>query len=154
TVHHRRLLHELERKGLPRWLIRWVRSFLTSRSTVLSFDGADSAPFQQECGIPQGSPISPILFILYTSTLYEELRVAGVTAVGYADDTTILAFGRDTRETNRGLEAAHRICLAWAPRVGMQFDHRSTIRFTCRRNGGRPLRPSPRGRKSTPPNSR
>jgi hypothetical protein len=123
TVHHVRLLHTLREKGFPPWTVRWVRSFLTNRTATLAFDDALAQPARIHAGVPQGSPLSPILFLLYTSTLYDELRYApGTTTVGFADDTNILAFGRTTQQCVRALERAWGVCEAWAARNGMQFE--------------------------------
>ena len=73
TVNHARLLDILAKKGFPHWVIQWIKSFLTDRTVRLRFDGEESEPIPIIAGVPQGSPLSPILFILYISTLYEML---------------------------------------------------------------------------------
>ena len=51
-----------------------------------------------ESGVPQGSPLSSILFILYIASLYKALKkeYSIVSIIGFADDTNLLAFGRNT----------------------------------------------------------
>jgi hypothetical protein len=99
AVNHIRLLDVLRKKGLPHWLIQWVKSFLEGRSTTLQFDGYESKSIDIRTGVPQGSPLSPILFILYSSALYDGIRgVNGVVAVGFADDITLLSYGRTRDE--------------------------------------------------------
>ena len=63
TVNHTRLLDNLRIKGIPRWLICIISSFLQQRSTTLVFDGEEIGPWELCAGIPQGSPLSPILFL-------------------------------------------------------------------------------------------
>ena len=60
-VNHNRLLHELRRKHLPLEYIKWTESFLSDREVAICIDGryGDMKPVQN--GIPQGSPVSPIL---------------------------------------------------------------------------------------------
>ncbi|KAM4061472.1 reverse transcriptase (RNA-dependent DNA polymerase) [Hirsutella rhossiliensis] len=61
----------------------------------------DSSPLQ--CGLPQGSPVSPILFLLYTEPIYRLGHSQG--RFGYADDTAILCVGNSLDETTA--EASH-----------------------------------------------
>jgi len=72
-VNHTRLLDTLQQQGFPLWTIRWVKSFLTNRTASLHFDGETAAPRRLTAGDPQGSPLSPILFLLYTASLYTQL---------------------------------------------------------------------------------
>ena len=122
TVNHTRLLHTLQYQGFPLWAVRWVRSFLTDRTASLSFDGETTPPRRITAGVPQGSPLSPILFLLYTASLYTQLREhAGLIAVGFADDLNLLAFGKDTQESCRYLEGAWQTCRQWSRTRGMEF---------------------------------
>ncbi|KAM4058240.1 reverse transcriptase (RNA-dependent DNA polymerase) [Hirsutella rhossiliensis] len=63
----------------------------------------DSSPLQ--CGLPQGSPVSPILFLLYTEPIYRLGHSQG--RFGYADDTAILCVGNSLDETTA--EASHHV---------------------------------------------
>jgi hypothetical protein len=74
-------------------------------------------------GVPQGSPLSPILFILYIASLYEALKTAHplVSIVGFADDTNLLAFRKTPEATTQQLEKAWKTCLQWASTRGMAF---------------------------------
>ena len=59
-------------------------------------------------GVPQGSPLSPVLFILYIASLYKALKedYPLVSIVGFADDTNLLAFGRNSIANTSQLEKA------------------------------------------------
>ena len=122
TVNHTRLLHTLQYKGFPLWVVRWVRSFLEGRTARLHFDGESTLPHSITAGLPQGPSLSPILFLLYTASLYTQLQdYGGLIAVGFADDLNLLAFGKDTQETRRHLEGAWQTCRQWAQTRGMEF---------------------------------
>jgi hypothetical protein len=122
TVNHTRLLHILAEKGYPIWFIRWTSSFLEERTVQLYFDGATSSQRILTTGVPQGSPLSPILFILYISTLYEELERDGLIIVGFSDDTNLLVASRDAPENCQRLRRAYETCEKWAIRHGMVFE--------------------------------
>lgn len=138
-VNHHALLRTLWDKGVPPALIRFVESFLSDRSSKFSFDNQFSQTYPIKSGVPQGSPLSPILFIIFIGTLYDELeRVTGTSTIGFADDTNILAFGRTAEETVGRLGRAWAVCEEWARRRGMSFTPKKTklIHFTRKR---RPL---------------
>lgn len=118
-----RLLHVLRSKGIPKIIIDWVRSFSSDRTTTLRFDNKETATRNITAGIPQGSPISPILFLFYNGPLLEKIERAGlrVTPIGYADDINLLAYGRSTRDTCDTLTKAHKICEDWAQKYGAAF---------------------------------
>jgi hypothetical protein len=122
TVNHTRLLDTLQQQGFPLWTVRWVKSFLTGRTANLHFDGETAAPRQLVAGVPQGSPLSPILFLLYTASLYTQLKDhMGIVTIGFADDLNLLAIGKNTLETRNHLEGAWQTCLEWARTRGMEF---------------------------------
>jgi retron-type reverse transcriptase len=64
-VNHRRLLRTMVAKKLDGDLIEWTEDFLTNRTVQITVDGFDEEVSQINTGIPQGSPLSPILFAKY-----------------------------------------------------------------------------------------
>ena len=114
----------LERKGIPLWLSSWILSFCTSRSTTLVFDDSESSAIPIHCGVPQGSSLSPILFLFYISELHETVHFpfTGVSALGFADDTNLLAFGHSLKRNLLKLKNTHLKCLSWAARHGIVFS--------------------------------
>ena len=70
TVDHDILLHRLEHTfGFQGTALAWVRSYLSGRTQTVSIDGRLSSPTVIRYGVPQGSVLWPILFILYTQPL-------------------------------------------------------------------------------------
>ena len=96
---------------------------MTGRTTTLCFQGAESEPFQPRAGIPQGSPLSPILFLFYNAELIDiySKSILRVTASGFVDDVNILAYSQSTAGNCKKLEKVHERCLAWAKRFGLKF---------------------------------
>ncbi len=115
-VSHERLLHNLQKKGIPLSLVNWVRSFLADRTTSMVLGSQTTATRRVLAGIPQGSPVSPILFLFFNMELVEWCARSGykATAIGFMDDVNILAYSRSTEGNCRTLERVHAGCLAWA----------------------------------------
>ena len=94
-------------------------------------------PFLSMLASHKGSPLSPILFILYIASLYEALEeVAKISVIGFADDTNIIAFGQTAQENCRTLERAWAVCEKWSESRGMEFEpgQSELIHFSRTRN--------------------
>ena len=139
TVNHEWLEATLMGQGWPRWVTRWVASFLKDRVATLSFDDWVSEEVAVPAGVPQGSPISPLLFYLFMVPLYNRLRaVRGLATVGFADDTNLLACGTETAQCVATLEEGWAICEAWATERAMAFEPaKSSLLHFCRARAGR-----------------
>ena len=123
TVSHRRLIHNLRKRKIPKWITDWTASFLMERRTTLAINGRVTEEFAVRTGIPQGSPISPILYLFYNADLLEICERPGTntSALGFVNDVNVLAYGKSTEENCRTLERIHRKCELWAARHGSVF---------------------------------
>ncbi|KNG79995.1 putative reverse transcriptase [Aspergillus nomiae NRRL 13137] len=95
NVSHTRLLFNLRQLRLGHFA-DWLQSFLTNRSTRISLAGELSSEFSTPTGIPQGSPLSPILYLVYNTPLIRDLFVrrpqgGSTEAYGWIDDACVLA---------------------------------------------------------------
>jgi len=137
NISHERLLHILKRKGFLKWLTDFIQSFLTARKTHIKFTGYKSNWIQTQTGIPQGSPLSPILFLFFILDLLEKFQSpnSGTLGFGFIDNTNLITWGDSTVENCRQLEAAHNYYAAWANRHGATFAPKKyqLIHFTRRR---------------------
>ena len=66
TVPHRRLLHKLAAYGIKGNIQRWISAFLSDRCQVVVVNGEESKPAPVLSGIPQGSFLGPLLFVMYS----------------------------------------------------------------------------------------
>ena len=94
-VSKNRLLAILKDLKLPLSLILWVESFLSDRIIRLAFDGQIELFSSIKTGIPQGSPISPILFLIYIRNLFQS---RAVTFISYLDDIALLASSKSFKK--------------------------------------------------------
>ncbi|KAJ5481378.1 reverse transcriptase [Penicillium sp. IBT 31633x] len=88
-VAHERLAHCLRKRRIPEEMVRWILSFLRDRSTTLVLQEGPMGTHPVATGIPQGSPLSPILYLFYNADLIDELHAAAAgkaLVTGYIDD--------------------------------------------------------------------
>ncbi len=78
--------------------------------------GYNTNAFSTHTGIPQGSPLSPILFLFYNANLVDICNPPTLPAsgIGFVDDVNALAFGKSTEKNCRTLQTVHERCLDWA----------------------------------------
>ena len=108
-------------KGIPQWITNFTASFLERRTTSVVLGSFRGDKISTTTGIPQGSPLSPILFLFFASTLLPILRTESSSAVGFVDDTNILTWSNTTEENCRNLEQLHDKCVVWAKSHGVKF---------------------------------
>jgi hypothetical protein len=85
-VPYQRLLKKMERYKISETVIKWVESFLNDRKQKVTVNGAESKNHKVTSGIPQGSVLGPILFIIYINDMPE---CVDSTTYLSADDTKI-----------------------------------------------------------------
>ena len=94
TVDHSILLHRLHTsfgiQGVP---LQWFTSYLTNRSQMVVMGDSRSEWSPIQFGVPQGSVLGPLLYLLYTSDLSAILNSGGLSAHLYADDTQAYIHG-------------------------------------------------------------
>ena len=87
TVDHNLLLIRLECVGVRGQTLEWFKSYLSNRSEVVFINGVLSEHEQIKCGVPQGSILGPLLFLIYINDLSSIIDFA--TTRMYADDTNL-----------------------------------------------------------------
>ena len=87
TVNHEILLTKLEHYGIRDNVSNWFMSYLSNRKQYVSINGLSSEPLEINCGVPQGSVLGPLLFLLYINYLPNISNVLDFYL--FADDTNI-----------------------------------------------------------------
>ena len=88
TVNHEILLEKLKHYGIRSKQNDWFRSFLTNRKQYVSMEGFFSQTKIVKCGVPQGSTLGPLLFLIYINDLANALEKSIVHH--FADNTNLL----------------------------------------------------------------
>lgn len=115
-----RLQVRMREQGWPDEVIKWTRSFMDRRQARVRLEGTTTEMKPLACGLPQGSPASPILFMLYIEPLFKlgSLR----TRFGYTDDVAILRSGSGLEESTAKLTRELAASLEWGRENGISFD--------------------------------
>ena len=86
TVPHRRLLGKMEAYGISGTVLEWVRDYLNGRTQTVLVNGERSVTAPVISGIPQGTCLGPLLFVIYINDLLDDIESDGFL---FADDTKI-----------------------------------------------------------------
>ena len=111
-VDHDILMSKLEFYGIKDKTLSWFKSYLSQRQQQVSIDNTKSRFRPITCGVPQGSILGPLLFLLFINDL--PLYTSNVSTDMYADDTTLydVQTSQDTIEKNLqiALNELHKWC--------------------------------------------
>ena len=75
--------------GITSTALSWIKSYLQNRSFFVNIDNSKSSSYQLLYGVPQGSVLGPLLFILYTTPLSTVISQSPVNHQLFADDTQL-----------------------------------------------------------------
>ena len=120
TVDHSALLWKLRQKTLPRYMVAWTRAFLEHRTVVLRVNDSEF-PFPIRAGVPQGSPLSPTLFLVFIDDLIQQLSQV-VHCQAFADDMFIWDIVTTRGPCPAGVQEALHLVARWSAQWGMTFN--------------------------------
>ena len=106
TVNHDILLKKLEHYGIRGTPLNWFKSYLSNRKQFVSINGHSSSLANISCGVPQGSVLGPLLFLIYINDLPDSSHFLSFFL--FADDTNIYCESDNlellTKKVNRELK--------------------------------------------------
>uniref|UniRef100_A0A8R1HTK3 Reverse transcriptase domain-containing protein n=1 Tax=Caenorhabditis japonica TaxID=281687 RepID=A0A8R1HTK3_CAEJA len=108
TVGTKKLLIKLERYGIRNHLLRWLENFLSNRTQRVIINGVMSEEKSVLSGVPQGSVLGPLLFLLFVNDIGDNFNSDYLL---YADDLKI--FSTDKSSIQRDLDSLSTWCENW-----------------------------------------
>ena len=111
TVDHKILLSKLGHYGIRGKANDWFRSYLTGRKQFVSINGSNSDLSAIEFGVPQGSVLGPLLFLIYINDLHFSIKYS-ITR-HYADDTCLLIKNKSLKQLKKQLNIDLKILTSW-----------------------------------------
>jgi hypothetical protein len=131
------LLKRMILVGIAGNIVRWVDSFLSNRRAMLVIDGRTGETRAIQAGLPQGSPVSPVLFILSVSALFQWLedRHPTLQAISFVDDIGLVVECDELEESTTQLESIARDTMEWGSDNKVEFEVSKTevLLFSRRR---------------------
>ena len=147
-VDHEILLSKLDYYGIRGISNNWFKSYLSNRKQFVSINGYDSGLAEIKCGVPQGSVLGPLLFLLYINDLNQAIKFCKVHH--FADDTNLLYLGKSIKKLNKLVNYDLKNLLYWlnANKISLnvkktelvvfkskrkQFDGEIKLKLSCKR---------------------
>ncbi|KAF6026556.1 MAP3K7 [Bugula neritina] len=123
TVNHQHMIYRLQELGLEGNYLHVIDSFLTKREISLKINNHIHPATKCQIGLPQGSALSPLLFIIYIRDMLSSIDGTGLQ---YADDCTVLMTGKDSSELQIRIENNCQQIQTWMDRWNLLINYQKT----------------------------
>jgi ribonuclease HI len=136
NVHHKRLIHNLRKRRIPYKISSWIAGFLLDRSTQFQFNGTKSRWIPTPAGVPQGSPLSPLLYMFYNADFLDVAQQRQAMGLGFIDDIVYGVQGNTDKENARIIKRILNEVEEWRKKHGVQFETSKyvLVHYTRNRN--------------------
>ena len=126
TIEHDILLKKIENTGIRGPALSWVTTYLKGRQQRVIINGAFSSWKSIVCGVPQGSILGPLLFLIYIKDL--PLVCKSLDVILFADDTNLTAINKDDNSVQEDLQSISNWLIAYKLILNMDKTVQMNIR--------------------------
>jgi ribonuclease HI len=127
TIDHSMVISKLRQLGVQDFEARWLRNFLCDRRNRVSLDEVKSPFVKFTAGVPQGTVLGPLLFVLAMDSLLARLaQIPGLLTIAFADDLTLATKAKTGTDTAAILQQALDIISDWCEQSKMKVNTEKT----------------------------
>ena len=127
-VQHNTLLEKLKPMNLSKECLCWIKDYLANRGQQTLANGITSDPLTIKQGVPQGSTLGPLFYILYANDLAN--AIIDCKSIFYADDTVIYSTKRNTNQAINDLQNDLNRMGEWCRDNGIHINtHKTKLMF-------------------------
>lgn len=132
TLDHTILIHKLEFYGVRGKALDWFRSYLTNRQQYVQFNGTKSSLLNIKTGVPQGSILGPLLFLIYINDIVKASKYLYL--ILFADDTNVFMHHKDLNTLQKICNTELENLSHWfkANKLSLNINKTNYIFFTSR----------------------
>ena len=117
------LIYIFRELGYKQQLIRQLQSYFKDKTARLYFNKVILEPYRITQSILQSSPLSPILFIIFISTLYQYLKeIPNLIIIGFINNINLLTYIYNIKTVYETLEKGYKVYKEWVKKRGMEFN--------------------------------
>ena len=133
TVPHQRLIQKLDFYGIRGNILTWITKWLTSRTQQVVVDGKSSEPSPVKSGVPQGTVLGPLMFLIHINDISDNLDSS--TEIRLFADDCLLYRSISSQEDSQSLQKDLNSLVEWSSKWQMSFNTRKckTLRVTTKR---------------------
>ena len=129
TVNHQILIDKLEYYGIRGVSKNWFKSYLAERRQYVSIEGFKSETKQISHGVPQGSVLGPLLFLIYINDLHKAVHYSKT--YHFADDTHLLNIGKSRKQVQKHMNIDLKCLFKWltANKISLNCSKTELVTF-------------------------
>lgn len=127
TIHRPTLIKILKEIGIEGVVLDWFKSYLTNRKQKVKFNNILSEEIVVEHGVPQGSKLGPLLFIIYVNTVIKKFKNIGITCKMFADDMKLYYASLYLKEIEMKINKASEILNGWLQENQSKINTKKTV---------------------------
>ena len=135
-IDHHILINKLSKYGLPHKYIKWIKCFLSNRRQFVYINSVKSYEVNVKSGVPQGSVLGPLLFIIYINDLCNSINYSKM--LTFADDTKI-AFPISSYLDTLLLQSDLNNIIEWSQNNNMKLNENKFELITHKINKSNPV---------------